>query len=274
LRSERKMQQLKVGIDAGGSLVKIAYQDNKRMHYKKYLITEIDQALSWLKVISPGLKVALTGGRAANIQKKYFSDALLIPEFQATCEGALSFLAEEDVKVNEPFLLINIGTGTSWHLVSDDKYERILGSGIGGGIFTGLGSLLTSEENYHKLTQFATEGEKGKIDMLVKDIYESGEAPINGNLTAANFAKGIKVQPSNADQLAALANMIAETISLLTMQAAAIHQTKHAVIIGSAIVGNPALRNGLKEYLNMVGLTNRFLSNGEYCGARGAHSFV
>jgi type II pantothenate kinase len=268
------MQQIKVGIDAGGSLVKIAYNDKNRMHYKKYHITEIDPAISWLKMISPGLKVALTGGRADFIQEKYFSDAIIIPEFQATCEGALTFLAEDGEKVNEPFLLINIGTGTSWHLVSGDKYERILGSGMGGGTFTGLGSLLTSVDNYQKLTQFASKGVKGNVDMLVKDIYESGEAPINGNLTAANFAKGKTVLQSDADRLASVSNMIAETITLLTMQAAAIHGTKKAVIIGSAIVGNPALRTGLKDYINMVGLSSQFITNGEYSGARGAFSFV
>ncbi|WP_342430771.1 type II pantothenate kinase [Neobacillus sp. FSL H8-0543] len=268
------MQQIKVGIDAGGSLVKIAYQDNKRMQYKKYQLTELDQAMTWLKMISPGLKVALTGGRAEFIQKKHFSDALIIPEFQATCVGALTFLAEEGKKINEPFLLINIGTGTSWHLVNRDKYERILGSGIGGGAFTGLGSLLTSVDEYHKLTQLAVEGEKGNIDLLVKDIYELAEAPINGNLTAANFAKGKKVQHSDADRMAALANMVAETLALLTMQAARIHQVKNAVFVGSALVGNPALRNRLEFYFNMVGLSHRFLLNGEYCGAMGAYSFI
>ncbi len=236
------MQQIKVGIDAGGSLVKIAYQDKKRMHYKKYALTELDQAMTWLKMVSPGLKIAVTGGRAEFIQKGHFSDALIIPEFQATCEGALIFLSEEGKKINEPFLLINIGTGTSWHVVNGDKYERILGSGIGGGTFTGLGSLLTAVDDYHKLTQFAAEGEKGNIDLLVKDIYESAEAPINGNLTAANFAKGKKMDHSDADRMAALSNMIAETIALLTMQAAAIHRAKNVVVIGSAIVGNPALK--------------------------------
>lgn len=76
------MQQIKVGIDAGGSLVKIAYQDNKRMQYKKYQLTELDQAMTWLKMISPGLKVALTGGRAEFIQKSIFQMRLLSQSFK------------------------------------------------------------------------------------------------------------------------------------------------------------------------------------------------
>ena len=158
--------------------------------------------------------------------------------------------------------------------MNGEKVERILGSGMGGGTFTGLGSLLTQVRDYQQLTVLAQEGNKGNVDMIVKDIYESAESPINGDLTAANFAKGKKINHTEADRLAALANMIAETIVLLTSQAAAIHQVKSAVIIGSAMVGNPLLKNNLESYMNMVGLSTVFLEKGEYCGAIGAYLSV
>lgn len=268
------MQQIKAGIDAGGSLIKIVYVENQRMHFKKYPITEMDQAISWLKLVAPAAKVVITGGRAHAIQKKHFPQSVIIPEFQATCEGAKAFLAEEEKKMTDPFLLVNIGTGTSWHVVNGEKYERILGSGIGGGTFTGLGSLLTSKKDYKLLSVLANEGEKGKVDLLVKDIYESAETPINGELTAANFAKGKKGNHTEADRMASLSNMIAETIVLLTMQAAAIHQVQNVVFTGSTIVGNPSLKIGLDYFLNMVGISSIFINKGEYCGALGAYLSV
>ena len=258
------------GIDAGGSLIKIAYQENGKMHYRKYPVHELHQAISWLKMLAGTIKVALTGGKANLIQKTYFPDGVLIPEFQATCEGARLFLLEEKKDRNEPFLLVNIGTGTSWHFVKGDKYERILGSGVGGGIFTGLGSILTAEEDFHRLTVLANEGDKGKVDLLVKDIYEADEPPIDGNLTAANFAKGMKVKHTDADRMAAISNLIVETIVLLTLQAAAIHQAKRVVFIGSTLIGNHSLRKGLEFYMNRLGLSADFLENGEFCGAAGA----
>lgn len=264
------MKEIMAGIDAGGSLIKIAYEENKKIHYKKYAISDIDQAVSWLKMVVGNVKVALTGGKAHFIQKVYFPNGVIIPEFEATCEGARLFLLEEGKTLQEPFLLVNIGTGTSWHFVDGEKYERILGSGVGGGIFTGLGSILTAEEDFQRLTVLANEGEKGNVDLLVRDIYESDEPPIDGDLTAANFAKGTNVKHTDADRMAALTNMIVETIVLLTLQAAAIHKTKQVVFIGSTLIGNHSLRKGLEFYMNMLGLSAEFLENGEYCGAAGA----
>ncbi|KGM45954.1 type II pantothenate kinase [Neobacillus niacini] len=268
------MHRNTAGIDAGGSLIKIVYQENERMHFKKFHIKEKDAAISWLKLSVPSLHVALTGGKSSVIQKKYFPKSIIIPEFQATCEGTRFLLAAENKSLGENYLIVNIGTGTSWHVVKGDKVERILGSGIGGGTFTGLGSLLTKVRGYRQLTVLAEEGNKGNVDMMVKDIYESGESPVNGELTAANFAKGIRQKHSEGDRLASLSNMIAETIVLLTSQAATIHQVKNAVIIGSATVGNHPLKQALEFYMNMVGVTPVFLEKGEYCGAIGAHITV
>jgi type II pantothenate kinase len=268
------MKQCKAGIDAGGTLIKIVYQENERMHFKKFSINQLDSAMSWLNISAPSLKVSLAGGKASVIQKKYFQDSGIIPEFQATCEGVRFLLAHENKSIEENYLIVNIGTGTSWHVVNGEKVERILGSGMGGGTFTGLGALLTKVQGYQQLTILANEGNKGNVDMLVKDIYESSESPVNGDLTAANFAKGKKLDHTEADRLASLSNMIAETICLLTSQAAAIHQVKSTVIVGSAIVGNNTLRNALDYYMNMVGLTPVFLEKGEYCGAIGAYLTV
>jgi type II pantothenate kinase len=261
---------MKAGIDAGGSLLKIAYFEHEKMHYKKFPIQDMEQALDWIKRVALNLEVALTGGKAHIIQREYFLNGIIIPEFQATCEGARCFLLEEGRKMEDPFLLVNIGTGTSWHILHGDKYERILGSGVGGGIFTGLGTILTNEEDFYRLTQLAHEGNKGMVDLLVKDIYESDEPPIDGNLTAANFAKGDRLKHSGADRMAALSNLIVETIVLLTLQTAAIHNTKEIVFIGSTLIGNTSLKEGLEYYMNMLGFTSSFLPNGEYCGALGA----
>jgi type II pantothenate kinase len=265
---------MKAGIDAGGSLIKIVYRENENMHYKKYPINEMGQALSWLKRTAGDVNVALTGGKAQMIQREYFPNGIITPEFQATCEGAQQLLLEEGKKMEGAYLLVNIGTGTSWHFVHGDKYERILGSGVGGGIFTGLGTILTDEEHFTGLTALAEEGNKGMVDLLVKDIYESDEPPIDGNLTAANFAKGNRFKHSEADRMAALCNLIVETIVLLTLQATAIYKTKEIVFIGSTLIGNRTLKQGLEFYMKMLGLNSSFLQNGEYCGALGAYLSV
>jgi type II pantothenate kinase len=265
-----ELQQVKVGIDAGGTLVKIAYQEDGKMRYRKYHIHELDKAISWIKMLAPNTTVALTGGKAHIVREKFFPDGLVVPEFQATCEGARLLLHEEGKNLDGPFIIANVGTGTSWHLVDGEKFERILGSGIGGGTLMGLGALLTNETAYGKLAEMAAKGKKEHLDLLVKDIYESDEPPISGDLTAANFAKGLQVKHSHEDRMAALTNMIAETIMLLTLQAAAIHKVKEVVFIGSSLIDNPLLKGTLHNYMTMLGLEAIFLHNGEYCGALGS----
>jgi type II pantothenate kinase len=263
------LPQIKAGIDTGGSLIKITFQEQDKIHYKKYPINKMHESLQWLQ-IAPNVKAALTGGKAHIVQKKFFPSGLIVPEFQATCEGARLLMLQEGKRMDHPFLLVNIGTGTSWHLVDGDQYERILGSGIGGGTFTGLGSMLTKADQFQQLVDLAAKGEKENVDMLVKDIYESDAPPIDGHLTAANFAKGLRVKHSEADRMAALTNMIAETLVLLTLQAAVIHQVKDVVFIGSTLVGNTTLKNTLNVFMDQLGLSAIFLKNGEYCGAVGA----
>ena len=95
------MQQITAGIDAGGSLIKIVYQENGRMHFKKFSINKMDSAISWLKAVAPSLRVSIAGGKAMAIQNKYFQDSMLIPEFQATCDGARFLLAKENIRVSK-----------------------------------------------------------------------------------------------------------------------------------------------------------------------------
>lgn len=261
----------KVGIDGGGTLMKIAYEEDGKYHYKKYPIDQMQSALAWLKMITPTAKISLTGGKAALIQERYFSEATVIPEFKALGQGALFLLKQENLYAQEPFLLVNIGTGTSWHLINKEKQERILGSGIGGGTLMGLGSILSNEREFSQLVRLAGEGNKNNIDLLVKDVYESKESPIDEMLTASNFAKlSFDERHSPADLMASLINMIAETIALLSLHAGSLQQTKKLYFIGSTVSNNYPLQSRLSLYSTMLGLESRFIEKGEYSGAIGA----
>lgn len=264
------MSVTKVGIDAGGSLIKMVYEEQSCVHYKTYPIAQLESAMEWLKITASNPRIALTGGKAVFLQKNYFSHAKLVPEFEAACNGARFFL-NQDGNAPENCLLVNIGTGTSWFFLNGDKQERILGSGIGGGTFMGLGEILTGEKEFTTLVTLAKQGNKGKVDLTVSDIYMGEDTPVDGNLTASNFAKGIRDDQLPEDLMASLTNMVAETIVLLTLQAAAIHQTENVVYMGSTFTGNNSLKRVLESYKGMLGLKTRFLDKGEYCGAMGSY---
>jgi type II pantothenate kinase len=263
-----------IGIDAGGTLIKIVYEENNRLHYRKYPLTEMEPAMGWLKMFSLNKKIYLTGGKARKIQSLYYPNAALIDEFSATYEGTKFLMKLENISLNDKVLLVNIGTGTSWFIMDNTKSERVLGSGVGGGTLMGLGRLLSNGGEYSELAELAMEGKRANVDLLVKDIYEPDTPPIPGDLTASNFAKAaLDRSASVSDQIASLINMISETITLLTVQAARENKIKRVVFIGSTVSGNKVLRDSLDAYAKMSGLDPVFLHNGEYSGAIGAKMF-
>lgn len=263
--------QKRIGIDAGGSLIKIVIEEKGKLTYKKYPLEKLDEAASWLAILAQQAEVNVTGGKAEYLKERYFPKARLVTEFKASCEGANYLIKKARLNIPTKFVLVNIGTGTSWYLIEADKTERILGSGIGGGTFMGLGKLLSTKTEYSQLVDQAKEGDRANIDLLVKDIYSPGEPPIEGTLTASNFAKNVgNAVHSESDRIAAIVNMIAETIVLLSNQTAKLYQTQEIVYIGSTLINNPPLQVGLERFSSMVGLTPHFLQNGEYCGAIGS----
>ncbi|HAQ06419.1 MAG TPA: type II pantothenate kinase [Bacillus bacterium] len=263
-----------IGIDAGGSLIKIAFEENGRIRFRKYSIEDVDGAMSWMRNFSANKKIVLTGGKAGMLKAKYFPDAEVIDEFTAACEGAKFLMQKNELHIDDNFLLVNVGTGTSWFHIKGDKFERILGSGVGGGTLIGLGSLLAGVSEFSELVKLAAKGNRGNVDLLVKDIFHPGEPPIPGELTASNFAKSALItESSNSDRMAAVINMISETLTLLTVQAAALKQTKKVIYIGSTLAGNKPLQSSLDFYAEMSGIEPVFLPDGEYSGAIGAKKF-
>jgi type II pantothenate kinase len=261
----------RIGIDAGGTLIKIAFEENGRLHFRKQRIEEMDDALGWLKLVSSHKKVYLTGGRAGKIKAEFFPDAEIVDEFTAACEGANYLMMEEGLPNGEKSLLINIGTGISWIKIDGESYDRVLGSGIGGGTFMGMGKLFADSSDFATLVNLSASGDRGKVDLLVKDIYHPEEPPIPGDLTASNFAKDEAINSSSAaDKMASFLNLMAETITLLTVQTAALHGIKKVVFIGSTLAGNKPLQDNLALYCKMSGLEPIFLVNGEFSGAIGA----
>ncbi|MDF2040046.1 type II pantothenate kinase [Cytobacillus oceanisediminis] len=263
------MKPAKIGIDAGGSLLKMAFEEHGQIHYKSYSIDELYSSMNWLKMTAPDAPIALTGGKAEYLQKEFFQNARIIPEFESSSIGA-SYLMKQDGISYENFLLINIGTGTSICLKKEGDISRLSGSGVGGGTLMGLGRLLTGEKDFSKLVSLAGSGKAEHADLMVKDIYSPFDSPLDGSLTASNFGKIKDDQVSKEDKAASLTNMVAETIVLLSTQAAVQHQIDDIIYIGSTLRHNAPLKHLLEKYTAMLGKKPTFIQNGASCGALGA----
>lgn len=260
-----------IGVDAGGSLLKIAYVEQEQYQYKLFPIDEMDQVLSWIKMLKPSVFYKITGGRAAKVKEKLpCSNAAVIPEFDSVCIGAKELLIQEKKRIKNDFLIVSMGTGTSFFLMKGERYERLFGSGIGGGAISGLGRLMLQEHSFQQIVALAEKGDRSHVDLLVKDLYENGQPPIPGDLTAANFGKPDVSKAGKEDIAAALFQFIGETTVLLSMLFARQHQVDTCVYVGGAISNNSPLQHVIQSFDSMVGLQSIFLQNGSFAGAVGA----
>ncbi|KAJ3331544.1 hypothetical protein HDU93_009622 [Gonapodya sp. JEL0774] len=103
-----------------------------------------------------------------------------------------------------PYLLVNVGSGISFlRCLSIDKFERVMGSAIGGATFWGLVKSMTKIRDYDEALRLAQEGNSDSVNMTVGDIY-GGDYPsfsLPRNMTASFFGKVIhsyrEINPHN-----------------------------------------------------------------------------
>lgn len=261
----------KIGIDAGGSLVKIAYHEQGNLHIKTFSNRELEKIAKWLTHFCPNAELAITGGKASQLKMLMSNSSHIVEEFQAVTRGTRYLLEQETGILYEEFILVNIGTGTSIFHVTADSYERVLGSGIGGGTLMGLGHLITGKNDFASYTAMAEKGDNRNSDLLVRDIYAPDEPPIFGDLTAANLGKVHLNDAANVnDHLASVMQLIGETIILLAGQAAMRMQVSQIVFVGSTLTNNRVLKNILSSFKDALSYEPVFLEKGSHAGAVGA----
>ncbi|GGA26732.1 type II pantothenate kinase [Psychrobacillus lasiicapitis] len=265
----------RIGIDAGGTLTKIAYWDEKKeMSFQSFPSSDFKAVKEWLETNHSLASICLTGGRAAQL-KEYLTSINEIPyivEFDATMNGVMHQLKEEVIN-SEAAIIANIGTGTSIHIMQGETHSRIGGTGIGGGTLLGLGSALTGIQNYKDIIEQSKMGNRSSVDILVSDIYQNNKLPLKGSLTASNFG-GVALKThdtrNSTDMLAGVQGIIGEVVATLCIQAADAHQVEDIIYIGSTLEGNELLQKIIESYTILKEKKPIFLEKHGYSGAIGA----
>lgn len=266
------MALTKIGIDAGGSLIKIAYTNNDEFLYRKFEATDLENAVLWIHNQLADSEICITGGKGSLLQTMLKHERChKIVEFDATCKGIKYLLNSLGVNLAS-FILTNVGTGTSIHFIDSDSNTRVGGTGVGGGTIIGLSSLLTGIGEYSNIVSQAKQGQRNRVDLTVKDIYEGETPPLYGDLTASNFGKAPFINSSidKNDLLAAIVGLVGETVATTSMFAAGEYGVTDIVYIGSSFIENDSLQKVVVEYTRFKGANPMFVHNGEYSGAIGA----
>lgn len=265
-----------IGIDAGGTLTKLAYMnDQHEIQLLHFPSNDLQSVLDWINQNNI-VEIGLTGGRTEQIKMMLdkANSVHYIVEFEATLKGVRYQLEKEGHHFNKS-IITNIGTGTSIHYMDAEKHMRIGGTGVGGGTLIGLALLTTGIHNYEDVLKLAKKGNREGIDLLVQDIYQGMDSPIElkPTLTASNFGKvGIKevTKYETEDVLATVQGLVGEVITTLSIQLANQMDTEHIIYIGTTLDNNDKLREIIANYTILKKKTPVFLQDHGYSGAIGA----
>ncbi|XP_059547512.1 4'-phosphopantetheine phosphatase isoform X1 [Myotis daubentonii] len=177
-----------------------------------------------------------------------------------------------------PYLLVNIGSGVSIVKVeTDDRFEWIGGSSIGGGTFWGLGALLTKTQKFDELLHLASRGQHANVDMLVQDVYGGAHQTLglSGNLIASSFGKSATTDQefSPEDMAKSLLHMISNDIGQLACLYARLHGLDRVYFGGFFIRGHPVTMRTITYSISFFSkgeVQALFLRHEGYLGAIGA----
>jgi len=262
---------MRAGVDLGASLHKVALAGDASLtdlELATFPASDGDAALALVAARAPE-RVVVTGGPAPAAGAKIGAPAGVVSEFDAWARGAARLAERAGTPLDEPYLLVSLGTGTSILLVGDGTATRIAGTALGGGTLVGLGELLLGVARFDRLVELAAAGSRRDVDLLLGDVYPGISVP---DFTAAHFGKVRSRRPE--DVAHALVGLVAENVALMTAAHALARGVSCVVYGGSPLHDNPPLCNVLTTMTGYFGLRIVVLAAGAYCGAVGCLSIA
>ena len=176
--------------------------------------------------------ILMTGAGSAVINKGIYNlKCNAVPEFSSSGIGGLYLSGLSEA------IVVSMGTGTALVRAKKEgnKYDikYLGGTGVGGGTLIGLSKCLIGVDTVEHIEQLCREGDLDHVDLRIKDISQTHTYHgINENLTASNFGK-LSDMATHGDLALGLANMVAETVAMLSIFAARTYSIKDIVLIGN-----------------------------------------
>ncbi|CAH1785084.1 unnamed protein product [Owenia fusiformis] len=178
-----------------------------------------------------------------------------------------------------PYMVVNIGSGVSMLAVySQDNYQRISGTSLGGGTFLGLCTLLTGCDTFEEAIELASQGDSKNVDKSVKDIYggDYNKFDLPGKVVASSFGHMISKEKresvSKADIAKATLVTITNNIASIARMCAVNQGIERVVFVGNFLRVNTISMKHIAhamDYWSTGNLKALFLEHEGYFGAMG-----
>ena len=229
-----------VGIDIGGSTTKIAGFREHSMLIPVQISADSAVASLFgafgkflydndLQLTDIG-QVNLTGVGSSEIRQDIYGvPTFRVDEFSANGVGGGYFAGNKT-----EFMVVSMGTGTSFVEVRNNVPRHLGGIGIGGGTITGLSKLMLNTNDVGKIQELASGGKVGNIDLRIGDISKNPLPGLDLEITASNFGKASS-RANCEDKAAGIVHMVIETICQTAVLISNGTDIKDFVLIGNLI---------------------------------------
>ena len=266
----------KAGMDIGSSLTKVVWEVEGKYCFRSTADKSIDEILEELKE-NQIKDLYISGiGTPDNELFNEFSvwkpkGDLIQNEIELQAEGSQKLLELGETPL-EKYLLVSLGTGTSYTSINKNYVKKFpIGNSIGGGFIQGLSKLIGKED----FTNISKKAETGKsLDLLIQDNIPEKKGSFEGGLIISNFGKANQ-DSKLEDVYLGLINCVAITTikDIYLMNMIPDYQIpKDIIFIGSTIANNPVMQNLFEHYSKLfLNKKAHFLENGEYSLALGAY---
>jgi len=176
-------------------------------------------------------KVKMTGVGSSFIDKPIYGlPSEKVSEFTCVGLGGL-YLSGLDEAV-----VVSMGTGTALiHAKREGavtKTKYLGGTGVGGGTLVGLSRKILGVDDIDHIAQLCEGGDLSKVDLRIGDISGDNTFQINDEITASNFGK-LSDLANKHDIALGIANMVAETVAMLSVFAARSYGVGQVVLTGN-----------------------------------------
>ncbi|UCD03441.1 MAG: hypothetical protein JSV63_02310 [Candidatus Aenigmatarchaeota archaeon] len=256
-----------MGIDIGGTNTQGVLFDGKSMKARCSVEgNEARHAVRCYNLLKKKAarrhKVVLTGGGSRRIRKRDFPLPFKrVGEIKAIGRGG------EYLSKRRSVFVASIGTGTAFVSVKNGNYKHLGGTGMGGGTFHGLSSLMINRP-LNEVEKMARKG-RGLMDLTVKDIVGSGIGRIPAKATASNFGKARR-SLGKKEIAHSMLKMVGETIGAMSYFAAKTVGQEKSMLICGRVALNDTVKKTITDGVKLMGGKAGFPRNAEYCAAIGA----
>ncbi len=207
--------------------------------------------------------VMLTGVGAAYIDEPVYG----LPTDKAE-EFIANGLGARYESGKDRIIVVSMGTGTSLVRCDGDKIEHIGGIGIGGGTLQGLSRLLLQTDDITQISEMATKGNLGNVNLLIGDISAHPLPGLPMDTVASLFGNA-KGDTAREDIALGIIWMVLQSAGQSAVLASIGSSIREYVMIGNLTL-LPQCRDVFPAIEKLYGVKLIISEYSEYCTAIGA----